>query len=291
MASNDKSKVQTTGHTWDGDLAEYNNPLPQWWVWVFYATVVFAVVYWILYPAWPVGDSYTQGVMDYSKRARLIGEGGTMSKEVLEKRYPQRFEALNKISRMSPAAILDDPDLMNFVNSSGKVLFGDNCAPCHGSGGQGVIGHYPNLADSDWLYGGKPADIHQTIVNGRNGYMPAHADKLSEAQIEAVAMYEGSLAGEDWAEGSPDKVAQGKELFHGDQAACYACHGSDAKGKEALGAPNLTDAIWLFGGDKQTVIETIAQGRGGEMPAWEERLTGNQIKILTAYVHSLGGGE
>lgn len=288
MASNDKKSVQTTGHTWDGDLAEYNNPLPQWWVWVFYATVVFAVIYWILYPAWPVGDTTTPGVLEYSKRARL---DQAMSEERLKEAYPERFQALNRISRMSPAAILKDPELMNFVNSSGKVLFGDNCAPCHGSGGQGVVGHYPNLADGAWLYGGKPADIHQSIVQGRQGYMPAHADKLSAEQIEALAMYEGSLAGEDWAEGSPDQVAQGKELFHGSQAACYACHGADGKGKQALGAPNLTDAIWFYGGDKQTVVETIAQGRGGEMPGWKDRLTEDQIKILTAYVHSLGGGQ
>jgi len=288
MASNDKNKVQTTGHTWDGDLAEYNNPLPQWWVWVFYATVVFAVVYWILYPAWPMGDSYTQGVLDYSKRAKLQN---TMDKVEAGELYPKRQQALNKIAKMSPATILNDPDLMNFVNSSGKVLFGDNCAPCHGSGGQGVVGHYPNLTDSDWLYGGEPSDIHQTIVQGRQGYMPAHKDKLSEEQIEAVAMYEGSLAGENWAEGSPEKVAQGKKLFHGNQAACYACHGKDAKGNQTLGAPNLTDAIWFFGGDKQTVIETIAEGRGGNMPSWQDRLSANQIKILTAYVHSLGGGQ
>ena len=288
MASNDKNKVQTTGHTWDGDLAEYNNPLPQWWVWVFYATVVFAVVYWVLYPAWPVGDSYTQGVLDYSKRAKLQN---TMDKVEAGELYPQRQQALNKIAKMSPAAILDDPELMNFVNSSGKVLFGDNCAACHGSGGQGVVGHYPNLTDSDWLYGGTPGDIQQTIVQGRNGYMPAHEDKLSEAQIEAVATYVGSLAGEDWAEGKSTMIEQGNKVFHGNQAACYACHGKDAEGNQALGAPNLTDAIWFFGGDKETVIETIAKGRAGNMPAWEDRLSGNQIKILTAYVHSLGGGQ
>ncbi|MFB6261565.1 MAG: cytochrome-c oxidase, cbb3-type subunit III, partial [Thiohalorhabdaceae bacterium] len=212
MASNDENKVQTTGHTWDGDLAEYNNPLPQWWVWVFYGTVVFAVIYWILYPAWPVGDTYTQGVMDYSKRARLTGDDGALSKDVLKEKYPERFEALNKISRMSPAAILDDPDLMNFVNSSGKVLFGDNCAPCHGSGGQGVVGHYPNLVDNDWLYGGQPSNIRQTIVQGRNGYMPAHEDKLSQDQIEAVATYVGNLAGEDWAKDNPDLVDQGEAI-------------------------------------------------------------------------------
>ncbi|HKJ70510.1 MAG TPA: cytochrome-c oxidase, cbb3-type subunit III [Gammaproteobacteria bacterium] len=287
MASNDNNKVQTTGHTWDGDLAEYNNPLPQWWVWVFYATVVFAVIYWILYPAWPVGSHYTEGVLDYSKRAHLEHQ---LDKVESGELYPKRQQALEKISRMSPAAILDDPELMNFVNSSGKVLFGDNCAPCHGSGGQGVIGHYPNLTDNDWLYGGKPSDIHQTIVQGRRGYMPAHEDKLSKDQIEAVAMYEGSLAGEDWANDS-QKIAQGKEIFHGNQAACYACHGKDAKGNQTLGAPNLTDAIWFFGGKKQTVIETITHGRGGRMPSWQDRLNDNQIKILTAYVHSLGGGQ
>ncbi|MEF8794285.1 MAG: cytochrome-c oxidase, cbb3-type subunit III [Thiohalorhabdus sp.] len=288
MASNDEQKVQTTGHTWDGDLAEYNNPLPQWWVWVFYGTVVFAVIYWILYPAWPVGDTYTQGVLEYNKRAKL---DNTLQKVETGQLYPERQEALSQIAQKNPVAILDDPELMNFVNSSGKVLFGDNCAPCHGSGGQGVKGHYPNLTDGAWLYGGKPSDIHETLVKGRNGYMPGHENKLSEQQIEALAMYEGSLAGEDWAEGNPEKVARGEELFQGDEAACYACHGRDAKGNQTLGAPNLTDAIWLYGGDKATVIETLAKGRGGEMPAWEDRLSGDQIKILAAYVHSLGGGQ
>jgi len=288
MASNEQQQVQTTGHTWDGDLAEYNNPLPQWWVWVFYATVVFSVVYWILYPAWPVGQHYTEGVLEYSKRAKLQAE---MEAVESGKKYPQRQQALNQISKMSPAAILDSRELMNFVNSSGKVLFGDNCAPCHGSGGQGVIGHYPNLTDSDWLYGGKPGTIHETLVKGRQGYMPAHEDKLSEQEIEALATYVGSLAGEDWAEGKTAMIEQGDKLFHGNKAACYACHGADAKGNQTLGAPNLTDAIWFYGGEKETVLTTIRDGRGGEMPAWDERLNDNEIKILTAYVHSLGGGQ
>ncbi|HKJ87047.1 MAG TPA: cytochrome-c oxidase, cbb3-type subunit III, partial [Gammaproteobacteria bacterium] len=213
-----------------------------------------------------------------------------MSKETLKKEYPQRFKALDKISHMSPAAILKDPELMNFVNSSGKVLFGDNCAPCHGQGGQGVIGHYPNLTDNDWLYGGTPADIQQTITNGRHGYMPAWKGKLSKKEIRQVAMYEGSLAGEDWAN-DPQKIAKGKKIFHGNKAACYACHGKDGKGNQTLGAPNLTDAIWFYGGKHKTVIKTITDGRGGRMPTWKDRLSGTQIKILTAYVHSLGGGQ
>ena len=288
MASNEQHQVQTTGHTWDGDLAEYNNPLPQWWVWVFYATVVFAVIYWILYPAWPVGDSYTQGVLDYSKRAKLQE---SMATDALKEDYPERFKALEKISKMTPAAILADKDLTNFVNSSGKVLFGDNCAPCHGAGGEGLEGHYPNLTDSDWLYGGKPETIHQTLVQGRQGYMPAHGDKLSDQEIEAVATYVGSLAGEDWAEGKTAMIEQGDKLFHGSKAACYACHGADAKGNQTLGAPNLTDAIWFYGGEKETVVTSIAEGRQGEMPDWEGRLSDREVKILNAYVHSLGGGQ
>jgi cytochrome c oxidase cbb3-type subunit 3 len=288
MAENNPNQVETTGHTWDGDLAEYNNPLPMWWIWVFYATVVFAVVYWILYPAWPVGDSYTSGVLDYSKRAKLAT---TMEKVEEGKLYPARKEALQKISNRQLPAILGDPELMGFVDSAGKVLFGDNCAPCHGSGGAGVIGSYPNLTDSDWLYGGKPADIHETLVQGRNGYMPAHQDKLSEDQIEAVATYVGSLAGEDWAQGKEDLIQQGDQIFHSNEAACYACHGADAKGNQTLGAPNLTDAIWFYGGKKETVMTTIREGRQAEMPSWEGRLSDREIKILTAYVHSLGGGQ
>ena len=286
MAS-EQNQTETTGHTWDGDLAEYNNPLPSWWIWVFYGTVVFAVVYWLLYPAWPVGDTYTKGVLDYSKRAKLEQ---TMQAVEDGELYPKRQQALNKISQMGVPAIMDNPDLMNFVNSSGKVLFGDNCAPCHGSGGQGVVGHYPNLTDNDWLYGGKAADIHTTLMKGRTGYMPAHEETLSEGEIEAVATYVGSLAGEDWANDQA-AIEEGKEVFHGDKAACYACHGKDAKGNETLGAPNLTDAIWFYGGDKQTVMETLRKGRQGQMPAWADRLNDNEIKILTAYVHSLGGGE
>jgi len=296
--------VQTTGHAWDGDLQEYNNPLPRWWMWAFYLTIVFAVVYWVLYPAWPVGTGYTKGVMNvtyvndkgetktthWTTRADLMAEMNAAA--AAQKPY------FDKIAALPFDQIAKDPEANNFVVSAGKQLFADNCAACHQSGGQGVVGLFPNLTDDDWLYGGSYDKIHQTLVNGRRGYMPAFGEVLNAGEIDALANYVASLSGIPHDAG---KAANGRALFTSETAACYYCHTDSAKGRQDMGAPNLTDKIWLWanvpGADtpekKLDAVKTvITKGLNkGVMPAWKERLKPEQIKLLTVYVHELGGGK
>lgn len=296
--------VQTTGHAWDGDLQEYNNPLPRWWVWAFYLTIAFAVVYWILYPAWPLGKGYTTGV---SKVTYVNSKGETVTTHwntradlmvemnaVAQKQKP----FYDKIAALPLAEIPKDPELNSFVLSAGKQLFADNCAACHQSGGQGVVGLFPNLTDDDWLYGGTLEKIHETITNGRRGYMPAFGSVLSAEQIDALAHYELSLSGEAV---DAKKAEAGKALFHSMDAACFYCHGDDGKGRQEVGAPNLTDKIWLWANvpaaptpekKLEAVKAVITNGLNkGVMPAWKDRLKPEQIKLLAVYVHELGGGK
>ncbi len=296
--------VQTTGHAWDGDLQEYNNPLPVWWVYTFYATVIFAIVYWVIYPSWPVGKGWVGGM---SKITYVNSEGETKTHswntrallmQDLNKAAAEQKPYFDKVSAMSYEQIAKDPEMSGFILSSGKALFADNCAPCHQSGGQGVVGFFPNLTDDDWLYGGTFDKIHQTITGGRRGYMPTFGEVLSGEQIDQLANYVASLSGigHDAA-----KAAAGNVLFHSDTAACYYCHASDAKGRKEIGAPNLTDNIWLWANvpAAETAEGKVAAIRGvitnglakGVMPAWGGRLSPEQIKVLTVYVHELGGGQ
>lgn len=296
--------AQTTGHAWDGDLQEYNNPLPVWWVYTFYATVVFAIVYWIIYPSWPVGKGWIGGVSNITY-VNNAGETKTHSwntRALLQKDLNQAAAAqkpyFDKVSAMSYEQIARDPEMNGFILSAGKTLFADNCAPCHQAGGQGVPGFFPNLTDDDWLYGGSFDTIHQTLMGGRRGYMPAFSEVLSGAQIDQLAHYVAELSGIDH-DGA--KAAAGNALFHGDAAACYFCHGSDARGRKEIGAPNLTDNIWLWasvpalpGGEGKVaaIRSVIANGLSkGVMPPWAGRLSPEQIKVLTVYTHELGGGQ
>lgn len=296
--------VQTTGHAWDGDLQEYNNPLPVWWVYTFYATVIFSVIYWIIYPSWPIGKDWVGGL---AKITYVNSEGETKTHawntralllEDLNKAAAQQKPYFDKISAMSYEQIAKDPEMTGFVVSAGKALFADNCAPCHQAGGQGVVGFFPNLTDDDWLYGGSFDKIHETLMQGRRGYMPNFSEVLNATQIDQLANYVAKLSGigHDGA-----KAAAGDALFHGDAAACYACHGTNAKGRQDVGAPNLTDNIWLWAdvpaaeaaeAKVAAIRRVIANGLNrGVMPAWAGRLTPEQIKVLTVYVHDLGGGQ
>jgi cytochrome c oxidase cbb3-type subunit 3 len=296
--------VQTTGHAWDGDLQEYNNPLPAWWVYTFYATVVFAIAYWTIYPSWPFGKGWVGGMSNityvnsagetkthsWNTRALLLQDMNQAS--VAQKPY------FDKVAAMSYEQVAKDPEMNGFILSSGKALFADNCAPCHQAGGQGVVGFFPNLTDDDWLYGGSFDKIHETLTGGRRGYMPTFGEVLSTVQIDQLANYVASLSGigHDAA-----KAAAGDQLFHSETAACYYCHNSDAKGRKDMGAPNLTDNIWLWAnvpgaqGDEGKVAAirgVITSGLNkGVMPAWGGRLSPEQIKVLTVYVHELGGGQ
>lgn len=280
------SGTATTGHEWDG-IKELNTPLPRWWLLTFYATIIWAFGYWVVYPAWPTISGYTTGVLQYSSRANVAVDLAD-----LEKIRGAKMVALTS----APIADVEkDPALLALARARGKAAFGDNCAPCHGSGATGAKG-FPNLNDDDWLWGGKVEQILQTIQHGvRSGDPDAHEGAmlafgqqgiLKPAEIVTVANYVRSLSGLPTAAGF-DKEA-GARIFADN---CAACHGTDGKGNQDLGAPNLTDKIWLYGGDEATIIETITNGRGGVMPAWSARLDPTTVKALAVYVHTLGGGQ
>ena len=298
------TQVQTTGHVWDGDLQEYNNPLPVWWIYTFYVTIAFAVAYWIVYPSWPIGKSFLPGVNSIS----YVNEAGeeeswhwnTRAKLLMETQQAAELQKpwLDKIAGLPYEQITKDPELSSFVVSAGKALFADNCAACHQAGGQGKVGFYPNLTDDDWLYGGSFDKVHETISQGRRGYMPPYAEVLDAAQLDAVASYVLSLSG---TQADAAKAAQGKEIFHSSTGACYYCHGDKAMGRQDIGAANLTDKVWLWAnvpgaaddaGRLAAVKKVVAGGLDrGVMPAWDGRLKPEQIKLLTLYVHELGGGK
>lgn len=304
MSQQKPQNVQTTGHVWDDDLQEYNNPLPSWWLIGFYATVVMSIIYWLIYPAWPVGKHFTTG---FSKVTYVNDKGvektwhwNTRSQLMKDMNEAEKMQKpyFDKVAAMPFEQIAKDPELTNFVNSAGKAIFADNCAPCHQTGGEGKIGFFPNLTDDDWMYGGTYANIQESISKGRNGYMPAFKEVLNDTQLDNLANYVASLSGE---KADAAKVKAGDALFHGDAAACYYCHDNSAKGRKELGSANLTDKIWLWAdvpgtgsaeGKIEAIRTVIANGLSrGVMPAWEGRLKPEQIKLVTAYVHSLGGGK
>jgi cytochrome c oxidase cbb3-type subunit III len=276
----------TTGHEWDG-IRELNTPLPRWWLITFYLCIIWAFGYWIVYPAWPLLWSNTPGILHYSSRADVAVELANLEKV--------RGDKMAALGAASLADIEKDPALLAMARARGKTVFGDNCAPCHGSGAAGAKG-FPNLNDDDWLWGGTLDQIAQTITYGaRSGNPKAHEGQmlafgkegvLKADQIVTVANYVRSLSGLPTRPGYD--AAAGKKIFAEN---CVACHGEDAKGNPELGAPNLTDQIWLYGSDEPTIIETITNGRAGVMPAWEGRLDPTTIKAMAVYVHSLGGGK
>lgn len=276
----------TTGHEWDG-IKELNTPLPRWWVWVFYATIVWSVLYWIVYPAWPLVSSYTKGVFNYSSRADVAADLAALQKI--------RGDKAVALANADLADIEKDQALLSFARAQGKAAFGDNCAPCHGTGATGAKG-YPNLNDDDWLWGGSLPAIYQTIEYGirsghaqaRENQMPAFGKDgtLKRDEIVQVANYVRSLAGLPVRPGVD--LAAGGKIFAEN---CAVCHGDEGKGNEELGAPNLADRIFLNGADEAAIVESINTGRGGVMPAWAGRLDPATLKALAVYVHTLGGGK
>lgn len=277
--------IETTGHEWDG-IKELNKPLPRWWVWTFYATILWSIGYWIVYPAWPTLTSYTKGIWNYSQRetvALAVKDG-----QAAQASFRQQ------IASTPLAEIPKNADLLRFAMVAGSVSFQTNCAPCHGRNAQGFVG-YPGLNDDDWLWGGSIDDIQRTIQFGvrsghpstRVGQMPRYGldNLLPEPDIDAVAEYVLSLTKKAT---NPAALETGARIF---KEQCAACHGPDAKGIKEQGSPNLTDDIWLFGGTKAAVVESIRTGRGGQMPPWVDRLDPVTIKSLAVYVHSLGGGK
>lgn len=278
--------VATTGHSWD-DIQELNNPLPRWWLWTFYFTIVWAIAYSIAYPAWPMVSSYTKGVLGWQSRDAIEVDLAALK--------DQRSGMTAKLAEASLEDIKKTPELFAFARAQGKASFGDNCAPCHGAGGGGAKG-YPNLNDDDWLWGGSLEQIQQTILygarstsdQGHTGSMPAFGRDglLKREEISQVADYVRSLSGLPVEKGGD--VAAGAKIFAEN---CASCHGDKGQGMQEMGAPNLTDKIWLFGSDKLSIMEGLNNGRGGVMPAWHGRLDDTTIKALTLYVHSLGGDQ
>jgi cytochrome c oxidase cbb3-type subunit 3 len=278
--------TSTTGHEWDG-IRELNTPLPRWWLWLFYMTIVWAVGYWIVYPAWPLISNSTQGVLHWHTRSAVVSDLAALR--------AQRGAMMEKLTAASLIDIAGDPQLLDFARAQGRVAFADNCAPCHGAGGGGGKG-YPNLNDDDWLWGGKLTDIENTIIHGaraaddkgHQGNMPAFGrDNILKApEISAAADFVRSLSGLPTEAGAD--LTLGKKVFADN---CAVCHGPEGKGNREVGAPNLTDKIWLYGPDKQTIMEGIRNGRGGVMPNWGGRLPEATIKALTVYVYTFGGGE
>jgi len=280
------SGTSTTGHQWDG-IKELNTPLPRWWVITFYITIVWAFGYWLVYPAWPLLTSHTTGLFGYSTRGDVAVELANLEKI--------RGDKMVKLGAAPLAEIEKDPALLALARARGKTVFGDNCAPCHGSGGAGAKG-YPNLNDDEWLWGGSLEQILQTLQFGiRSGHAKAHESAmlafgkegvLKKDQIVTVANYVRSLSGLSTGKGY--NATEGAKIFAEN---CVACHGDAGKGNQELGAPNLTDKIWLYGSDEATLIETITNGRAGVMPAWVDRFDPATVKALAVYVHSLGGGK
>ncbi len=277
----------TTGHVWDG-IRELNTPLPRWWLWLFYATILWSIGYWMVYPTWPLISSSTQGLFNWHSR-----EAVTLDLEALK---TQRGPMVGKLGQASLQEIAADPLLSEFARAQGRSAFVENCAPCHGAGGGGTKA-YPNLNDDDWIWGGTLDDIAQTIRHGirsddpdsrRGASMPAFGRDgiLKRTEVETVADYVRSLGGLS-IEAKAD-LGAGKKIFADN---CAVCHGDAGTGRRETGAPNLTDPIWLYGADKASIVESVWNGRGGLMPAWASRLDEVTIKALAVYVHSFGGGE
>ncbi len=275
----------TTGHEWDG-IRELDTPLPKWWLYVFYVCIAWSLVYYVLYPAWPSLRGHTQGLLGYSQRAEVA--------ERLAAAVRERAPMVDRIRKTLLEEIGANADLHGFAIAGGRILFAENCAGCHGAGGGGTKG-FPNLADDDWLWGGDVNSLFQTISYGvrnaneksRSSQMPRFgADgALNATQINDVAEYVLSLSGS-----SKDRpaVARGAAIYADN---CVTCHGEKGEGNQELGGPRLSDKIWLYGGDKAAIVQSIWFARAGQMPAWSERLDEATVKMLAVYVHALGGGK
>lgn len=277
--------TETTGHEWDG-IKELDNPPPRWLMWIFYLSIAFAAIYVVLYPAIPGFSGYTKGVLGYSSRDALDTS--------MERMRKAQGRFLAKISKMTPAEILKDEEARTFAIRGGRVAFGDNCAGCHNLGGVGRKG-YPSLADDVWLWGGTPKAIYQTLLYGiRSGHPDArnsamlpygNGEKLNDKQVADVAEYVLSLSKRAK---DAESAGRGKAIY---ERQCAACHGATGAGDPNQGAPALNDRVWIYGGTKAEIIAQILRPRMGVMPAWVERLDDETIKMLTVFVHSLGGGK
>lgn len=287
---NSKPEYETTGHVWDG-IEELNTPLPRWWLWMLYATIVWGIGYVIAYPAWPLLSGATPGLLGYSTRAEVAAEMAAVD--------AANADMMTALAGADLTTLSANPDLQSFAVNAGAAVFRANCSQCHGAGAAGAKG-YPNLLDKDWLWGGQIADIAFTVSHGvrneqspdtRYSQMPAFGDILTPEEIGALVQHVLAISGQDH---DAAQSAAGVPLFAEN---CAACHGEQAEGNREFGAPTLSDAIWLYGGDAATLTETITRARFGVMPAWSQDyraasgLEPAEINAVAAYVHQLGGGE
>lgn len=279
------SGTETTGHEWDG-IEELNTPMPRWWLWCLYATIIWAVIYAVLMPSIPLLNSHFKGVLGYSDRAAVA--------EAVDAMRAERAVTGERLVNANLETIQNDPELFRYAMAAGRSAFGDNCATCHGSGAQGFKG-YPNLNDDIWIWGGTFEDIRHTLTVGiraahedtRTNLMQAYGRDglLSREQINDLTQHVLSYSGRA---DDLQRAVRGAELF---AAQCSSCHMDDGTGDRSQGAPNLTDNEWLYGGAAADITETLYNGRAGVMPHWDERLTPDTIVALSVYVHGLGGGE
>ncbi len=279
------TNTETTGHEWDG-IRELDTPMPRWWLITFYITIVWAIIYTIFMPAWPMINSATPGILGYSSREEVAQELAAAN----EVNAPLD----ERLANMEIASVVEDPELLRFATAGGGAIFRNYCSQCHGAGAAGAVGGYPNLLDDDWLWGGTLTDIQQTLTHGiryeedpdtRYSQMPAFGDILEEEEINSLVQYVLSLSNQ---EHDAEAATAGTELFMDN---CSVCHGEDGRGMQDQGAPNLTDSIWLYGGDPESIANTIHDSRFGIMPAFGGRLSDEDIRKAAIYVHTLGGGQ
>jgi len=280
----EKPVIKTTGHSYDG-IEELNTPLPRWWLWTFYLTIVWGVIWTILYPAWPLIHGATPGILHWSTRADVAAE--------IKTHEAKNAPLVTELDSANLATLDPNSALYHYATERGAAVFRANCIQCHGAGAAGAVG-YPNLRDDDWLWGGSQDEVLYTITHGvrntsdedaRYSQMPAFGEILSQEEISDVVEFVYSLSHKDFDAGMAEK---GKTLFADN---CASCHGEEAKGGRDFGAPNLTDRIWLYGGDRATLTHTVTYARFGVMPAWGQRLSEADVRSVAVYVHSLGGGE
>jgi cytochrome c oxidase cbb3-type subunit III len=281
--------VETTGHEWDG-LKELDTPLPRWWLYIFYATIVISIVYWVLMPGWPLANGYTKGLLNWSDRSNVAAE--------IQNLHAARAPMFERLARASAADIAADADLQQFARAAGEAVYGDYCRTCHGAGGAGAPG-YPVLADDVWIWGGSLAEIEHTLrVGVRSNHpetqlsqMPAFGrdNILSRQQIGDVTEYAIAISAAR-ARLEPDMAAAARgAVIYREQ--CAICHGPGGAGDRSVGAPSLNDDLWLYGGSREEIRRQIETGRGGVMPAWEQRFDAGTLRALAYYVHEMGGGE
>lgn len=280
----EETGIETTGHSWDG-IQELNNPLPRWWLWTFYLTIIWGIGYTIAYPAWPMISGATAGVMGWSTRENVAND--------IAEHEEQNADLVAALLEADMATLPENADLNRYAVARGGAVFRAQCSQCHGSGAAGAVG-YPNLLDDDWLWGGDMDTIIYSVTHGiRNetdpdahwSQMPAFGDIFTEEETAATVEYLVSLSSSDY---DADLAEEGSVLYMDN---CAACHGDNALGDRGIGAPNLADAIWLYGGDRETLTYSIENARFGVMPAWGQRLTEEDVRAVSAYVHALGGGE